>query len=290
MNAFEKKINRLLFTGSSRIEMYETIALLLENGVILSKALRDLYMIESKNGKKKKEVRAVVLNEMMNGVAAGQSLSAILADWAPPQEVALIQAGEVSSRLPQSLMECSKIITAKQEIVGAIIAGISYPILIFILIVVLLHQVATKMVPQFARVSPPETWTGSAAVLNHLSYFVTNWGLESLGVLFIFLMWVVWSMPNMHRPRIRIYLDKIPPWSIYRMLQGSTFLLNIAIMIKAGVRLQNILIMMAKTGSPWVRSRVGAALAGINSGLNLGQALHRTGYQDRKSTRLNSSH
>src|SRR3546814_12923744 len=37
--------------------------------------------------------------------------------------------------------------------------------------------------------------------------------------------------------------------------------------------------MMAKTGSPWVRSRVGAALAGINSGLNLGQALHRTGYQ-----------
>src|SRR3546814_8506799 len=122
------------------------------------------------------------------------------------------------------------------------------------------------MVPQFARVSPPETWTGSAAVLNHLSYFVTNWGLESLGVLFIFLMWVVWSMPNMHRPRIRIYLDKIPPWSIYRMLQGSTFLLNIAIMIKAGVRLQHILIMMAKTGSPWVRSR------------------------DRKRTRLNSSH
>src|SRR3546814_16680195 len=96
MNAFEKKINRLLFTGSSRIEMYETIALLLENGVILSKALRDLYMIESKNGKKKKEVRAVVLNEMMNGVAAGQSLSAILADWAPPQEVA--QIGRASCR------------------------------------------------------------------------------------------------------------------------------------------------------------------------------------------------
>src|SRR3546814_18795379 len=98
-------------------------------------------------------------------------------------------------------------------------------------------------------------------------------------------------MPNMHRPRIRIYLDKIPPWSIYRMLQGSTFLLNIAIMIKAGVRLQNILIMMDKTGSPWVRSRVGAALAGINSGLNLGQALPGTGYQfpdDRKVQFLRS--
>src|SRR3546814_2289995 len=103
-----------------------------------------------------------------------------ISDWSSD-----VCSSDLSSRLPQSLMECSKIITAKQEIVGAIIAGISYPILIFILIVVLLHQVATKMVPQFARVSPPETWTGSEAVLNHLSYFVTNWGLEGLGVLFI---------------------------------------------------------------------------------------------------------
>ncbi|MBF22308.1 MAG: secretion system protein F [Pusillimonas sp.] len=276
---FELKLNKWLFSGNLRIELYETISLLLENGVVLSKAIKDIYLIESENGKKPKAVRALVLNSLRRGIERGQSLSSAMASWVPNQEVALIKAGETSGNLSAALKECAIIIRAKQDISGSVIGGVLYPLAILSVLIVLLYQIATRMVPQFARITPEETWTGASWVLAQIAYFVVNWGLVSLVSLLLFMVWVIWSLPNLYRPRIRIWLDQIPPWSIYRALHGSTFLLNISVMLKAGVRLQDVLILMARTGSPWVRSRIGAALEGINSGENLGEALQRTGYK-----------
>lgn len=278
LERLELKINQLLFTGNARIELYETIGLLLENGVVLSKAVQDLYMIESNNGKNPKALRALVLNAIRHGVSRGQGLSVALAPWVPHQEVALIKAGETTGQLARSLTECSRIIQAKQEIKKAVIGGLMYPLIISMVLVLLLYQISTKMVPQFARITPESSWTGAAWVLSQIAHFVVNWGLVSLLVFVVFAGWVSWSMPNLYRPRFRVWLDKLPPWSIYRALHGSTFLLNISVMLRAGVRLQDVLIIMAKTGSPWVKSRIGSALEGINSGQNLGQALYRTGY------------
>lgn len=275
----ERKINKWLFSGDSRIELYETIALLLENGVVLSKAIQDIYKIESDNGKKTKAVRAMVLNSLHRGISRGQSLSSAMASWIPNQEVALIKAGETSGHLSAALKECSKIIRAKQEIRGSVIGGVLYPLAITSVLIVLLYQISTRMVPQFARTTPEETWTGAAWILAQIAHYVVNWGLVTLIALLLFMAWVIWSLPNLYRSRLRIWLDQIPPWSIYRALHGSTFLLNISVMLKAGVRLQDVLILMARTGSPWVRSRIGAALEGINSGENLGEALYRTGYK-----------
>lgn len=278
-STLEQKLNAWLLTGNSRIELYETLGLLLENGVVLSKAVHDLYMIESNQGKKPKATRAMVLADIRHAVSRGQSLSSSLARWAPSQEVALIRAGETSGRLSDALKECSKIILAKKEVKAAVIGGVAYPIVIALVFVVLLQQISTKMVPQFARITPEENWVGAAWLLAKIAHFVTNWGLVSLMIVAGLGAWVMWSLPNVYRPRFRVWLDRIPPWSVYRSLHGSTFLLNIAVMLQAGVRLQDVLIIMAKTGSPWVKSRIGATLEGINSGQNLGQALHRTGYE-----------
>jgi len=91
--------------------------------------------------------------------------------------------------------------------------------------------------------------------------------------------WVFWSLPHLSHAKWRIYLDKIPPWSIYRMLHGSTFLLNIALMLNTGIRLQEVLVIMSKNASPWLRERITGALRGINRGDNLGIALYRSGYE-----------
>src|SRR5690606_30786578 len=108
-------------------------------------------------------------------------------------------------------------------------------------------------VPQFARILPAEQWTGAAAILRFIANAVNNYGSIALGALIVFLIWVVWSLPNMAKSPMRKWLDKIPPWSIYRMLHGSTFLLNIAVLLQAGVRVQEVLKMMSRTGSPWLK-------------------------------------
>lgn len=284
--SISKKFLRLQFAGmagvigaNSRIEIYETIELLLENQVRLETALRELYRVESKDGKRKNDVKAVVLYECMTALSSGRQLSDALKPWVPSEEFQLIAAGERSGMLVESLKDVTRLIEAKKTIVGAVIGGSMYPIVLMAMVTLLLQQIATNMVPQFAKIMPQENWKGAAVVLRYISIFVIDYGVYALGGLLLFTGWVLWSMPNMDRARIRLFLDKIPPWSIYRMLHGSTFLLNVAVMLRAGIRVQEILQTMSSSGSPWLRLRIKAALMGINQGHNIGVSLERSGYQ-----------
>jgi len=281
----QRWLMRQIFSGmggvlgaSTRIDLYETLELLLSNQVQLSVALREIYRVESQDGKKKAEVRAIVIYECMAAIESGKALSDALGNWVPDQELQLIRAGERSGDMTSVLKDVVRIIDAKRQIFKAVIGGTLYPIVLMGVIAILLWQIATNMVPQFARILSPEQWTGAALVLRVIADFVTHYGFTALVGVLILMTWVFWSMPRMHKSRLRVYLDNIPPWSIYRMLHGSTFLLNIAVMLKAGIRVQEILIMMTREGSPWLRSRIQAALAGINQGKNIGLALHHSGH------------
>ena len=280
-----QSIQRQMFSGmggvigaGARIEIYETLELLLSNQVLLSTALREIYRIESKDGKKTNEVRAIVIYDCITALDSGRSLSDALVNWVPDPEVQLLRAGERSGDMVKALKDIVRIISAKGKIVGAVAGGAVYPVVLLGMISILLHQIANNMVPQFARILPPEKWTGAAAALRVIAHIVTSYGLASIVILGVVFAWVSWSLPNMDKSPLRKYLDMIPPWSIYRMLNGSTFLLNVAVMLRAGIRVQEALIMLSKGGSPWLKHRIQAAIQNINQGANLGLALHKTGY------------
>ncbi|MFC6523200.1 type II secretion system F family protein [Undibacterium arcticum] len=98
---------------------------------------------------------------------------------------------------------------------------------------------------------------------------------------------IIVSLPLL-RGRARYYLDKIPPWSIYRMLHGSTFFLNVGVLLSADVHLPVVLEMLKARANPWLKERIEDALHGVNIGANLGEALHRAGHDfpDRRGVQL----
>ncbi len=286
VSRLERIINRFFFSGmggaigaDTRIEIYETIELLISNQVLLSVAIKELHKIESKDGKKNTTTNAVVLYDCYTALNTGKNLSDALARWVPEQEVQIIRAGERSGDLSSSFKDVINLIISKRKIVSAVVTGATYPIVLIGMVTLLLNQIANNMVPQFARILPVEKWTGPAVVLKFIADWVTGYGMVTLIGLICLFAWIAWSLPNLNKSRFRKYLDKIPPWSIYRMLNGSTFLLNVALMLKAGIRVQEILEIMRKNGSPWLKVRISAALLGINKGDNLGQALHKSGYE-----------
>jgi len=282
----EASLNRFFFSGlggtlgaDARIDIYETIDQLISNEVLLKVAVKELYNIESQGGKKKTRTNAIVLQDCYAALSAGRQLSDALAHWVPDQEVQIIRAGERSGNLSLALKDAINMIVSTRKIMGAVVGGATYPIFLLGMVALLLHQIATKMVPQFARILPPEKWTGPALVLKWIADWVIDYGLVSVIGLLCVMSWVFWSLPHLSHAKWRIYLDKIPPWSIYRMLHGSTFLLNIALMLNTGIRLQEVLVIMSKNASPWLRERITGALRGINRGDNLGIALYRSGYE-----------
>jgi type II secretory pathway component PulF len=284
---FEEWIVRYQFGGGTRIEFYETLSLMLENNVLLSDALHELYMVWSDKGRKPSEGLALIAKKCHTEVANGKTLGQALEKWVPSQEVSLINAGERSGGLVQAFADAIRIIQAGQRIKSAILSATVYPAVLMSITGLLLWIIATKMVPKMALMSNPDNWPGAAYALHIISDIVTDYGLAIVISIIVLLSLISYSLPRL-TGSIRIFLDRTPIYSTYRMLHGSTFLLNIAVMLRANVLLKDALQLISDNANPWMKERVMAAHYGISIGGNLGVALDRAGHRfpDKKAVQI----
>jgi type II secretory pathway component PulF len=281
---FDEVVIRAQFSGRMRKDFYRSMAILLKNNVLLHDALSQMYNIVSKDGLKPKVVQAVVLHDCIRTIKDGKTIAEALAKWVPYQEASLIEAGLRSGNIHKALEDTIKVLEGRQKMMGAVAMGAAYPTILVILLCIELNIVATKLVPTLSRISQPESWEGCAAALYMVSSFVTNWGRIALALLICLAVAVVLSLPRL-RGSIRIYLDFIPPWSIYRMVYGATFLMNVSVMMASGIQLRDALQILSQRANPWLRERLDATYYGTGLGVNFGVALNRAGYHfpDRKA-------
>ncbi len=268
---------RSQFSVKDRSEFYETLTLLLDNRVMLSDALAEMFNIYSDEGKHPNRVRAQVAQECLLGVSGGKPLSAVLANWVSYDEFSLIEAGEQAGDLQSAFRKSMAVVSAKAQIGAAVASATIYPAFLFLQAAMLLKKISTDLVPKLGRTSNPDAWSLPARALKWLADIVVGYGLTLSVGLFVLIVAVMVSMPYLRGP-LRFYLDKIPPWSIYRMLHGSTFALNIGVLLGSGVKLNDVLHRMSLRANPWLKERIDATLYGIRVGSNLGKALHDAGY------------
>jgi type II secretory pathway component PulF len=67
-----------------------------------------------------------------------------------------------------------------------------------------------------------------------------------------------------------------PPWSWYRVMQGSGFMLGMSSLLGAQVPLKRSMEIMEEQGKPWIKERINAARQRVLRGSNLGEALRLT--------------
>ena len=70
-----------------------------------------------------------------------------------------------------------------------------------------------------------------------------------------------------------------PPWSLYKIFVGITWLLALSALVKGGVPVSVALQSLKRDASKYLIERTDAALAYIKNGDNLGQSLSKTGFQ-----------
>jgi hypothetical protein len=82
------------------------------------------------------------------------------------------------------------------------------------------------------------------------------------------------SMPMLTGP-VRIALDGMPPWSIYRLSMGGGWLLSVSAMLEAGLVNKDVLqnVLGGAAGNPWLHERTQAVIDRLALGLNLGEAM-----------------
>jgi type II secretory pathway component PulF len=269
---------RTQFNEGVRLRLYRKVAKMLANGLPLLKILEELQQRASHQGTKPNEPLAIVLEDCRRAVQNGNLLSEGLQGWVPRGEQLIIMAGEQAGRLETTLLSVTDVVQATKRIRSVVIAGVSYPAVILSLVVTYVYLFGTRVIPQFTRIADPTHWKGSAKSLYLMSLFVQDWMLLIVGVLAVLLTIVVVSMPRW-RGNARILFDRFAPYSIYRLVAGTGFLMAFAALQSAGITVEKALVRLSMMSGPWLRERLDGALLGVRSGLNCGEALRASGYR-----------
>ena len=142
-----------------------------------------------------------------------------------------------------------------------------------------LFIISKVLIPQLSMLAPPETWTGAGALLYQVATFITSWKGAVSGILVIAAAVLVsFSLKNWTGAGRNI-ADKIPPWSIYRVFSGVSWLYATAILLQTReLKLVNVLkkSLDSPDTSRYLRSRLQPIYLNTMRGKNLGEALFET--------------
>ncbi|WP_245982755.1 type II secretion system F family protein [Trinickia fusca] len=232
----------------------------------------------SLEGKKPRTTAAIVVDDWRRSIRNGRSFARAIADWAPANELSVLDAGEIAGRLDKAIEDVLFINVARKRIRGAIF-GLIYPLVLVATTCFYLYIFGNQVVPAFKQILPVEKWQGTGAQMAVLADFVTHWMLIVLvacgGVLSLILATLgSWT------GRLRRVFDRVPPWSLYRLAIGSSFLISLSALLHAGVPVPEALRIIHQTAPPWYKERLAATRRLVlNGAKNIGDALHLTGYR-----------
>lgn len=276
MDEFELKFAKFFFFRNStgRKKLWLKLAKLLGNGVPILNAIDSIRKRRIDAGSKG-DPTTVALGHWSQAIQGGRRFSDAINEWASTEEMMIIGAGEQSGKIEQALLSCCKFMEAKKEISGAVIGGLLYPAVLIMMAIGVMIMFSYKIIPAFTDVAPNAKWTGQAALMVDLADWTKNWIIYVIGAMVAAVIAFFWSLPRMDG-KFRVVLDRYAPYSIYRVMQGSSWLISFSALIESGTRMQDALQQIARYSSPWMKNRMQAILRNMNNGLQLGDALAKT--------------
>ncbi len=274
INRTYAKISIRLYS-SDRLEFYRKLMSLLKNRFSLMDALERMYEIDSKDGQKPDDSMAIACAFWMQKVRNGSTFSEALKGWVPSTEILMLSVGDVSA-LDLALAHTIRVVEGMNKMRSLVWGAVSYPLFLLMMVAVLIWGVAKFMVPPMIEAVPNLKWQGVAKSLVDLSNFVDAHPILLFATLPVITIACLFTFPYWSG-KSRAAFDNIPPWSIYRIFIGVSWLLALSALVHAGMPVSRAMRSLGgEDTSPYLRFRVERALMYVNNGDNLGEALYHT--------------
>lgn len=274
MNKFDVWLLKAQFGKNSRLRTYRKLARYHENGVQLQESLKQIISQETRDGKKPKAPIAFAAAEWLRRIENGSDFGDAIRGWVPSADVVIIDAGDKAGRIGDALHNACLITESNGRIRAEVLKATLYPVALLFGAFAFMAFFGLNVVPAFDEVYPKENWTGVGAQMAWMADFVQTGLLPLIGFLIAMAVLLFWSMPRW-TGKVRVRLDKMPPYSIYRLMTGSSFLLSMAAMIGAGIHVPEGVRIMLRNSNPWLRERLSRVLFFIRDGYDLGDSLYR---------------
>ena len=262
-------------SNGARLKIYRKLISLLRNRFSLMDALDRIRGIITNDGKNPDEPLALAILYWSRSLQNGNPFSVALEGWAPASERLMLSVGDVS-HLEGALENLIKVTEGTTKMNQPLVSAISYPMFLSMMTVLIIYAIGVYMVPPMMSAAPNTRWTGSARDLVQLSVWIQkNWLLAFSFLPTVFFL--IYLTLGRWKGKTRSWFDNVPPWSLYRIFVGVTWMLAMAALVRAGTPVSQALRSLRHDASPYLLYRIDSALVFINNGDNLGEALNKTG-------------
>lgn len=270
-----QKIKFKLFGADKKIRLFRQMQRMIKAKQAIPKIFETLYNQNSQNGKKPKDPIAIMLKDWQRRYASGKTMAYAMRGWISPSEEKIVEASEDKNQLAKGLQDALDASIATKKIKATVRNALTYPTLMLSVMIGMFYGFSTKIVPVFAQAVDPAQWTGLARAMYDIGNFLQNYLLIMIAILAILIAMVVYSLPRMTGPA-RVYLEKFPPYSLYKVTTGAAFMMSLRGFIAADVRMPDALRRISKGSTPYMKHRVDAILRNLGAGKNLGRAMMLT--------------
>ncbi|MDD4556137.1 MAG: type II secretion system F family protein [Alphaproteobacteria bacterium] len=264
-----------LFSGAVRLKVFKKIAALMSNRFSLMNSLDMLHDGFSNGGKSPNEPMAIAVAAWARALQNGLPFSEALKGWAPDRERLMLSVGDVTD-LESAILNLIKVTEGSTKMIRPIIGAVAYPSFLAMMSVLIIYGIGVYMVPPMVEAAPGVHWRGSAASLYNVSVWIDkNWifAFASLPIA----MSAIYFTIGIWTGKVRAFVDNMPPWSLYKVFVGISWLLALSALIKGGTPVSTALRALRKDSSRYLQERIDKTLVFVNNGDNLGQSLMKTG-------------
>jgi len=261
--------DRWAFSWPVRQGLYRHLVAQVSNGVPVEMALDTYRGRLQRRGKISSDK---IVADVARRMRDGSTLAMAMGKWVPADEMGVIESGELSGNLAGGL---ELIIDAKrrlQSVKRAVKAALVTPA-IYLAAIFGLVWMFGRMIPAFESTLPRNKATGFVSGLYTVGDFTNSWWMVTpVVIIAVMVVLVNYSLPRWVG-RSRIKVESIFPYSFYRDLNGYTWLMAFAALLRAGQADVEILKRQMKTATPWLRERLYSLWWRMDNGAGLGDAL-----------------
>jgi type II secretory pathway component PulF len=270
-------INNLIFRMSfginERLQLYRMLAKTTDEkrkGLKLIQIIEHLIRLDKKRSGHGTALR--MHKRWVSELKEGKPFGEILRKYAPPIEAMIIYSCETSGLLSMGFQLATDVAMMQQEFIRVLKKAIAAFVFNFIAALLLLTFFCKKIMPSLGSFIPEKARTGLTIFWLDISASYNNWFPFLILGIILFAVFVFLVM-RLYVGRGRKYLDKFPPFSVYRLVIGCSFLYSVNSLSKAGIQHAKSLEITEKFAAPYLRYRIQRILSFMNQGQSLGEAI-----------------
>lgn len=225
------------------------------HGMKTTIALEALIEIEKQNNNGKETSLSKIYTLFLENHSLGTKMGEVMSDWVPAAEAVQIFAAERSGRICEGFRQAYKIAKQQAIFIKMFKQALIAPALQLLMAVGILAMAFISLIPTVANTISAEKRSGLSNFVYSMSQTFHWWFAGFLIFIIALIIWLVWALPNLNNS-LRLKLENIPPFSIYRIMVGAGFMEAFNALLNSNVTQREALLILEKFAKPYLKYRI----------------------------------